>query len=136
MSKVWVLKDFKNEEESYRMQGEIYQLLIKVGEDREWKINNLFNFIHSRMSYQFRRLTAFAALFKLKCTWKAANAKEHLEERGVTEVMWFLKTMIPVKSLIKRECNYSFTHPKSLPKYFVSNKCENCPTIITEWKKL
>lgn len=93
---------------------------------------NLLNFIHSRTSYQSRRLTTFAALFKLKCRRKAANAKEHLEERVVTEVMWFLKMMIPVKSLIKRVCNYPFTHPQPPPQYFFSNKCENCPIIMTE----
>lgn len=78
---------------------------------------NLFDFIHSRTSYQSRRLTTFAALFKLKWRRKAENAKEHLEERGVMEVMCFL-SMIPVKSLINKERNYPFTYPQPPPKYF------------------
>lgn len=59
--------------------------------------------IHSRTSYQSRRLNTFGALVKLKWRSKAANAKEHWEQRDVAEVMCFLKMMVSVKSLIKRE---------------------------------
>lgn len=35
---------------------------------------NLFNLIHSRTTYQSRRLTTLVALLKLKCKRKAVNA--------------------------------------------------------------
>lgn len=61
---------------------------------------NLFNLIHSRTSYQSRRLTTSVALLKLKCRRKAVNATNFWRKRGVTELRLILKMVMPVKSLI------------------------------------